>query len=209
MNYGYVNESDKRDFENLKREIKKIEGKNANKYFENMEKFRKLLLSNKREIVKKYLNMSFKEREEKRKQQPEVMKERIKILKQYPYLRKYFKEFEKYLNKEHGNNILCEMVVSDEFKVFTIETEDKRPIVVISGWYNNYNYKYYNHIKAFVIMPLFHKLTIREFIKIEQQTKATEVKVINEDETVIYEEFTKTVNVMGRSPGYSLAISKI
>lgn len=209
MNYGYSEEQDKKEYEQMKEQIKKIQGKDAERYIKGMENFRDLVKKNKREINKKYQNMTLKERQEKIKQQPEVMKERIKILNQYPYINNYFEEFKKYLTNMHGYIPLCEMVISDEFKVFTIQTQKKQPIVVISGLSNTSRDSIYHHIKALCVMPKNHKLTLNEFIKVENGTKATEVKVINEDQMITYQTYTKNINTTGRRSGYSLAISRI
>lgn len=207
-------ELDKKEYENIKAIALKTNGKDFKRWLEHMEEFRKIILKNNRNIKNKYRNMTFKEKNQKVRNQPETMKQRIETLKQYPYVDKYFEDLNKYLSNTHGHNDFCEMVVSDEFKVFSFETSKKELIVVISGWDTASRDNCYHHIKALCILPKNHKLTIHEFIKVEKETKASEVKVINENEIITYKNITKemiieNINTIGNRPGYSLNISRI
>ena len=206
---------DRKDYERIKEIAQKQMGKDAEKWIEKMEEFKKIVLQNKRNINKKYREISPKERRNKMLKQKETMKQRIETLKQYPYFELYGSELERFLTDNHGYMEFCEMVITDEFNVFMFETMKKQPIVVISGWWNKSDkLPEYHHIKAFCILPKNHKLTLNEFIKIEGKTKASEVKVINENEIIVYQKvctdtYIKNINTIGKRPGYSLAVSRI
>lgn len=207
-------QQDKKEYENLKAMALKLNGKDYNKWLEHMEEFRKIINENNRNIKNKYRKMTLKERGEKVRNQPETMKQRIETLKQYPYVDKYFEDLNKYLSNAHSYDDFCEMVISDEFKVFSFETSKKESIVVISGWDIASRDNYYHHIKALCILPKNHKLTVHEFIRVEKETKASEVKVINENEIITYKQhvkgiLTKEINKIGSRPGYSLNVSRI
>lgn len=204
---------DKREYENLKNIARKT-SPNFEKWLKGTEEFRKILLENKRNLNKKYREMLVQEHKIQIQNQPETMKQRIEILKQYPYVDKYFEDLNKYLTKWHTFIPFCEMIVSDEFKVFKFETSKKEPIVVLSGWYMAARDKSYHHIKALCILPKNHKLIANEFVKIVKETKATEVKVVNEDKIITYHEpikgvILKNIDSTGSRSNYGLNISRI
>lgn len=209
-------EQDRKEYERIKEIARKQMGTNANSWITRMEEFKKVILQHKRDIRKKYESkrtLSINEIKSNILKRKETMKQRIEVLKQYPYYERYEDELKRFLEDNHGYMDFCEMIVSDEFNIFKLNTNKQQSIVVISGWYNNNRNSDYHHIRALCILPKNHKLTLNEFIEIESKTKASEVKVINENEIITYSkigpEYIKNINVTGKRSGYSLNISRI
>ena len=209
-------EQDRKEYEQIKEIAKKQMGTNADKWIERMENFKNVILRHNREIKKKYESkriMSINEIKSNTLKRKEIIKQRIEILKQYPYYERYEDELKRYLTDNHGYIDFCEMIISDEFNIFKFNNKQQQPIVVISGWWKNSRNSDYHHIRALCILPKNHKLTLNEFIEIESKTKAPEVKVINENEIITYTkigpEYIKNINVIGKRSGYSLYISRI
>lgn len=191
-------------------ELAKIAKEAREKMTNQFEEIKKKINEEHKRIAEKYKKETMKQRRERINNKQNTMTQRLETLKNYPYFNYYKDELKRVFNVNYSFSDFCELVMSDEFAVDTIETQDKKQILIISGWATGYIKSDKNHIKALVILPKYYELTHHDFVKILSKTKAKEVKTINENKINQFEKIgtttIKTLNLIGYFPKYSLNI---